>query len=61
MAQYNYTACIMNCDPMTLSYFMATDDYTGYHLLYAPDFRDDNSTQRVPMIERMVNSFKITE
>jgi hypothetical protein len=55
MAQYD------SAGTMTLSYFMVTDDYTGYRLLYAPDFRDDNSTQRMPMIERMANTFRITK
>jgi hypothetical protein len=55
MAQYD------DAGTMTLSYFMVTDDYTGYRLLYAPDFRDDNSSQRMPMIENMTNSFKITK
>jgi hypothetical protein len=53
MAQYD------SAGTMTLSYFMVTDDYTGYRLLYAPDFRDDNSSQRMPMIEKMANSFRI--
>jgi hypothetical protein len=46
---------------MYLSYFMVTNDYTGYRLLYEPDFREDigNTTERLPMIEKMANSFKI--
>jgi hypothetical protein len=55
MAQYD------SAGTMTLSYFMVTDDYTGYRLLYAPDFRDDNSSQRTPTIEKMANSFRITK
>jgi hypothetical protein len=55
MAQYD------SAGTMTLSYFMVTDDYTGYRLLYAPDFRDDSSTQRMPIIEKMANSFRITK
>ena len=55
MAQYD------DAGTMTLSYFMVTDDYTGYRLLYSPDFREDNPTQHMPVIDRMVNSFRITK
>jgi hypothetical protein len=55
MAQYD------DAGTMALSYFMVTDDYTGYRLLYSPDFREDNPTQYMPMIDRMVNSFRITK
>jgi hypothetical protein len=55
MAQYD------DAGTMTLSYFMVTDDYTGYRLLYSPDFREDNPTQHLPVIDRMVNSFRITK
>jgi hypothetical protein len=61
IAQYNRTGCVANFDPITLSYFMATDDYNGYRLLYETDFRDKNSSERMPMIERMANSSIITK
>jgi hypothetical protein len=44
---------------MALSYFMVTDDYTGYRLLYAVD--DNEFTKYMPEVERMVNSFQITK
>jgi hypothetical protein len=45
---------------------MVTDDYTGYRLLY--EIEDDDDTiddddqfsRYLPLIERMVNSFRIT-
>ena len=57
MAQYK------GGNSMYLSYFMVTNDYTGYRLSYDPDFREDigNFTERLPMIERMANSFRITK
>ena len=50
------------CDTY-LRYYMATDDYTGYELVYNPDFRDDNSnsTERGSTLKRMITSFNITE
>ena len=64
MAQYNASSsCVLNCPPMTLTYFMVTDDYTGYRLFYEPDFRDKNwnSSERLSTIERMASSFRITK
>jgi hypothetical protein len=57
MAQYSG-----GCD-IFLAYFMVTDDYTGYRLLYEPDFRDKNgdSSERGEALERMITSFKITK
>ena len=57
MAQYK------GGDSMYLSYFMVTNDYTGYRLSYDPDFPEDigNFTERLPMIERMANLFRITK
>jgi len=51
---------------MELSYFMVTDDYTGYRLIYRIAAGDESIeynefTKYMPEIERMVNSFKITK
>jgi hypothetical protein len=50
---------IKNDDSVALSYFMVTDDYKGYRLLYEVD--DNEFTRYMPEIERMINSFKIAE
>jgi hypothetical protein len=56
LAQYNMTGCILNCDPIALSNFVATDDYTGYRLSCEPDFRDKNgdTSERASTIKRMI-------
>jgi hypothetical protein len=63
-AQY-HTGYLGGDGIMTLSYFMVTDDYTGYRLLYEIEddddtIDDDQFSRYLPLIERMVNSFRIT-
>lgn len=50
------------CDRF-LTYFMVTDDYTGYRLSYEPDSKDKNanSSERASIIRGMITSFKITK
>jgi hypothetical protein len=42
-----------------LGYFMVTDDHTGYQVSYATD--DDQFSRYMPIIDRMVSTFKITK
>jgi hypothetical protein len=42
---------------ITLSHFLETDDYTGYHLHYSG--HNDEFARILPIIEKMVNSFRI--
>jgi hypothetical protein len=51
---------------MSLSYFMVTDDFTGYRLLYQTDDDEDTTDDyRFPkyllLFERFVESFRITK
>ena len=51
---------------MSLSYFMVTDDFTGYRLLYQIDDEEDTtdgyrSPKYLPLFERFVESFRITK
>jgi hypothetical protein len=58
-AQAQYRISTLPSETMALSYFMVTDDYTGYRLLYAVD--DDEFSRYLPIIERMVSTFRITK
>ena len=64
-AQY-HTSYLGGDGIKSLSYFMVTDDFTGYRLLYQID--DDDTTtddgqfpRYLPLFERMVSTFRITK
>jgi hypothetical protein len=64
IAQY-HTRYLGGSGVMSLSYFMVTNDFTGYRLLYQIDDDEDTTDdyrfpKYLPLFERFVESFRIT-